>query len=239
MRGERTDRPLQVHRVPEHDGGDDEVEPGRPVPLVLEAAVAQFTETAEDDGAGEISLWKTPPLNPQRRTLCKRRYDHNAASIHQRSSTLMFPEKPAEERELGRGRRVRFDRDESSGIVGRETREREVAWQRERSGRTSPWSATPCPSDADSGTTSMGVVHRAFSALAGARLRHLPDGPGRRITFWGEGARLIKGWTRSPRRGRPLRLLYPDGGPRMAGPRSICGRPLRPVSTGAREPHPL
>jgi PAS domain S-box-containing protein len=32
------------------------------------------------------------------------------------------------------------------------------------------------------------------------------------ITYWGEGARLIKWWTRNQAEGAHLRLLYPDGG---------------------------
>src|SRR5687768_5201248 len=36
-----------------------------------------------------------------------------------------------------------------------------------------------------------------------------PDGV---ITFWGEGARLMKWWTKAQAEGSHLRLLYPDGG---------------------------
>jgi PAS domain S-box-containing protein len=65
----------------------------------------------------------------------------------------------------------------------------------------------------------MGVVHQAFSALAenvrdyGIFLMD-PDGI---ITFWGEGARLIKGWTKAQAEGSHLRMLYPDGGSEDGG----------------------
>jgi PAS domain-containing protein len=32
------------------------------------------------------------------------------------------------------------------------------------------------------------------------------------ITFWGEGARALEGWTQDEAEGAHLRLLYPEGG---------------------------
>jgi PAS domain S-box-containing protein len=58
------------------------------------------------------------------------------------------------------------------------------------------------------------VAVRAFAALA-ENVRDYaiflmdPDGV---ITFWGEGARLIKWWTKEQAEGAHLRLLYPPGG---------------------------
>ena len=58
------------------------------------------------------------------------------------------------------------------------------------------------------------VAARAFAALA-ENVRDYaiflmdPDGV---ITFWGEGARLIKWWTKEQAEGAHLRLLYPPGG---------------------------
>jgi PAS domain S-box-containing protein len=58
------------------------------------------------------------------------------------------------------------------------------------------------------------VAARAFAALA-ENVRDYaiflmdPDGV---ITFWGEGARLIKWWTKDEAEGGHLRLLYPSGG---------------------------
>ncbi len=46
-------RPLYVHRVPERDGGRDEREAAGPITLLLEAAVPDLTEAAEEDGSGE------------------------------------------------------------------------------------------------------------------------------------------------------------------------------------------
>jgi hypothetical protein len=42
---------LEVLRVPEDDGGDQQIEAGRPEKLVFESAVAQFAEAVEEDGA--------------------------------------------------------------------------------------------------------------------------------------------------------------------------------------------
>src|SRR4051812_17256401 len=70
------------------------------------------------------------------------------------------------------------------------------------------------PRDAPTGRARAGVAARAFAALA-ENVRDYaiflmdPDGV---ITFWGEGARLIKWWTKDQAEGSHLRLLYPAGG---------------------------
>jgi PAS domain S-box-containing protein len=92
------------------------------------------------------------------------------------------------------------------GTPGREAREREAAYRRgrESAGRRDP----------ELGLAEAEVAHRAFVAFA-ENVRDFaiflldPDGI---ITFWGEGARLIKWWTKQEAEGGHLRLLYPDGG---------------------------
>ena len=64
------------------------------------------------------------------------------------------------------------------------------------------------------GSAPADVAARAFAALAeGVRDYAVflmdPDGV---ITFWGEGARLIKWWSKDEAEGAHLRLLYPPGG---------------------------
>ena len=68
--------------------------------------------------------------------------------------------------------------------------------------------------DAHAGNAPSQIAARAFSALADnvrdyAVFLMNPDGV---ITFWGEGARLIKWWSRDEAEGAHLRLLYPPGG---------------------------
>jgi PAS domain S-box-containing protein len=66
----------------------------------------------------------------------------------------------------------------------------------------------------ESGRASASVAARAFSMLADSVRDYsivLLDANGI-ITFWGEGARLIDGWTQDEAEGAHLRLLYPDGG---------------------------
>ena len=100
------------------------------------------------------------------------------------------------------------DLSEQSG-EGRETQERKAARQRGRhrgagaSGRR------------EAGTTSDAELARlAFTALA-ENVRDYaiflmdPDGI---IRYWGEGAHLLKRWTRAEAEGAHLRLLYIDGG---------------------------
>ena len=84
--------------------------------------------------------------------------------------------------------------------------EREQAWQRARDRAA----GLGTPSSRPVGAT----IDRAFAALA-ENVRDYaiflidPDG---RITFWGEGARLMKWWTREEAEGSHLRMLYPPGG---------------------------
>jgi PAS domain S-box-containing protein len=90
---------------------------------------------------------------------------------------------------------------------GRETAEREAAFRRgEEAGLR--------PRDPYTGRAAPELAHRAFAALAESSRDFAiflmnPDGI---ITFWGEGARLIKWWTKAQAEGGHLRLLYPDGG---------------------------
>ncbi|HEY0014809.1 MAG TPA: ATP-binding protein [Longimicrobium sp.] len=100
------------------------------------------------------------------------------------------------------------------GMPGRETHERKAAWRRgearaaERAGGSEP------PRDPYSGLAHPGIAAHAFAALS-ENVRDYaiflldPDGV---ITFWGEGARLMKWWTQDEAEGGHLRLLYPDGG---------------------------
>ncbi|HEU4456220.1 MAG TPA: ATP-binding protein [Longimicrobium sp.] len=101
----------------------------------------------------------------------------------------------------------------SDGAPGRETAEREAAWRRGRQASADPGGGA-AGRDPYTGLAAPAVAHRAFAALA-ENVRDFaiflmdPDGI---ITFWGEGARLIKWWTRDEAEGAHLRLLYPDGG---------------------------
>ena len=45
--------PLQVDRVPQHNGGGHQVEAGGPVVLLLEAPIPDFTETVEEHRPGQ------------------------------------------------------------------------------------------------------------------------------------------------------------------------------------------
>ena len=47
------DRPLDVHRVPERDGGCDESEATCAVALLLEAAISDFSQAAKEYGSGK------------------------------------------------------------------------------------------------------------------------------------------------------------------------------------------
>src|SRR5687768_10831007 len=92
-----------------------------------------------------------------------------------------------------------------------EQREREAAWRR---GRERAASGARAARDPHVGTALPQVAARAFAALA-ENVRDyaifLLDTNGV-ITFWGEGARLMKWWTRDEAEGGHLRLLYPPGG---------------------------
>ena len=103
-----------------------------------------------------------------------------------------------------------------------EQRERDAAYRRgearERARVTAQaTSRAPAPGvdrSADAGRARPAVAARAFAALA-ENVRDYaiflmdPDGV---ITFWGEGARLIKWWTKDQAEGGHLRMLYPAGG---------------------------
>jgi PAS domain S-box-containing protein len=95
---------------------------------------------------------------------------------------------------------------------GRETAERMEAWKRGEEIVRDP--AAAAPRDPYRGRAPAEVADRAFAALA-ENVRDYaifltdPEGV---ITFWGEGARLIKWWSREEAEGAHLRMLYPDGG---------------------------
>jgi PAS domain S-box-containing protein len=86
-----------------------------------------------------------------------------------------------------------------------EEREREAALARGKA---------PRPRDPDAGIAPPFIAAQAFAALAD-NVRDYAifligiDGV---ITFWGEGARLMKWWTKEEAEGAHLRLLYPPGG---------------------------
>jgi PAS domain S-box-containing protein len=97
------------------------------------------------------------------------------------------------------------------GAPGREEHERRAAFRRAQ--LRAGGDGTPLR-DPYTGVSVPGLAERAFAALAEntrdfAIFLMDPDGI---ITFWGEGARLIKWWTRDQAEGGHLRLLYPDGG---------------------------
>ncbi len=94
-------------------------------------------------------------------------------------------------------------------VRGRETQEREAAWRRGRERRSAEATGAPPTRPID-----LALAHRAFVALA-ENVRDYaiflldPDGI---IRYWGEGAHLLKRWTRAEAEGAHLRLLYVDGG---------------------------
>lgn len=96
----------------------------------------------------------------------------------------------------------------------RESREREAAWQR---GETRARLRAEAGADAPNPNAVLettGIAQRAFVALADnvrdyAIFLMDPEGT---IIYWGEGARLIKWWTREQVEGAHFRVLYPDGG---------------------------
>jgi len=98
------------------------------------------------------------------------------------------------------------------GTPGREEREREAARRRGESAAADGW--YEAERDPYIGRALPEVARRAFAALADnvrdfAIFLMDPDGI---ITFWGEGARLIKWWAREQAEGAHLRMLYPEGG---------------------------
>src|SRR5688572_24616885 len=95
-----------------------------------------------------------------------------------------------------------------------EDRERGAAWRRGEELERARTLGHESPRGAYTGITPTSIAARAFAALA-ENVRDyaifLMD-PNGVITFWGEGARLIKWWTKDQAEGAHLRLLYPPGG---------------------------
>jgi len=96
----------------------------------------------------------------------------------------------------------------------RESQEREQAWERgEARARERAELGANAP-DPHAAVFATGLPQRAFAALA-ENVRDyaifLMNAEGI-ITYWGEGARLIKWWTRDQVEGAHFRILYPDGG---------------------------
>jgi PAS domain S-box-containing protein len=92
----------------------------------------------------------------------------------------------------------------------RERQERETAWRRGRERRREGAAGH----DPEVGRANPELMHRAFAALAeGVRdyAVFLMDADGI-IRFWGEGARLLKRWSKEEAEGAHLRFLYLDGG---------------------------
>jgi PAS domain S-box-containing protein len=106
------------------------------------------------------------------------------------------------------------DRIETGHAPGRETQERQAARRRAELRRQQRGEGEEPPRNPYAGLARSGIAERAFAALA-ENVRDYAvflinaDGI---ITFWGEGARLLKGWSRDHAEGAHLRLLYPDGG---------------------------
>ncbi|MBW3629065.1 MAG: PAS domain-containing sensor histidine kinase [Gemmatimonadetes bacterium] len=97
---------------------------------------------------------------------------------------------------------------------GRESREREEAWKRGELRARERAEGGGGPPNPNAVFDVTGVAQRAFVALADnvrdyAIFLMDPDGI---IVYWGEGARLIKWWTRDQVEGAHFRVLYPDGG---------------------------
>ena len=132
-----------------------------------------------------------------------------------RSDDSTEPAPPAEAPERNPSGALEGFRFGPSSIAGRETREREAAWRRgEERAREFATAGEEALRDPDPGLGAPGVAHHAFATLAEnvrdyAIFLMNPEGI---ITFWGEGARLIKWWTKEQAQGAHLRLLYPDGG---------------------------
>ena len=103
---------------------------------------------------------------------------------------------------------------QDEGALAAEDRERHAAWRRGETRERERLVGRKAPRASHSGIAPVGVAARAFAALA-ENVRDyaifLMD-PNGVITFWGEGARLIKWWTKDQAEGAHLRLLYPAGG---------------------------
>ena len=95
-----------------------------------------------------------------------------------------------------------------------EEQERESAWRRGEARDRARVAGEEPERDVHTGRAPSAVAARAFAALA-ENVRDyaifLMDPTGV-ITFWGEGARLIKWWSKEQAEGAHLRLLYPAGG---------------------------
>ena len=95
-------------------------------------------------------------------------------------------------------------------VSGRESQERDAARRRGRDRRATDGASQ----GAHTRFADPGLARLAFTALA-ENVRDyavfLMDADGI-IRYWGEGAHLMKRWTREEAEGGHLRLLYPDGG---------------------------
>jgi PAS domain S-box-containing protein len=95
-----------------------------------------------------------------------------------------------------------------------EDREREAARRRGEARERERAAGREPARDPYSGQAAVGVASGAFASLADNVRDYaifLMDTDGI-ITFWGEGARLLKGWTKDQAEGAHLRLLYRPGG---------------------------
>ena len=102
------------------------------------------------------------------------------------------------------------DSEPGSDLPARESQEREAALRRGRQRRRAGFAGH----DPEFGRADPELIHRAFAALAdGVRdyAVFLMDADGV-IRFWGEGARLLKRWSKEEAEGAHLRFLYLDGG---------------------------
>ena len=106
------------------------------------------------------------------------------------------------------------DTDGGAGSLCAESREREEAWKRGEVRAEQRADSTTNSPNLNAALNATGVAQRAFVALADNVRDYavfLMD-PNGIITYWGEGARLIKWWTRDQVEGAHFRVLYPDGG---------------------------
>jgi len=102
----------------------------------------------------------------------------------------------------------------AAGGGAAEERERAAAWRRAQERERLGAGAHGGNGGAPPAGVEPEVMQKAFAALAESVRDYAiflmnPDGI---ITLWGEGARLMKWWTREQAEGGHLRLLYPAGG---------------------------
>jgi PAS domain S-box-containing protein len=88
-----------------------------------------------------------------------------------------------------------------------ESREREAAFRREQTAGA----RGPAACDPDIANLERGELYELVAENVRDYAIFLMD-PSGVIKCWGEGARLMKGWSREQAEGAHLRLLYPDGG---------------------------